>query len=325
MYWTEHAIKISWKFAFATVFIGVVEAFLIEHSCKTHLYLCKTLSLVSGITTVSGLMKKLAAYFLIILPGLAFGQLFPKVPDFRGNLRQVTEKRYGREVPALKKTDGKYRPAAFSGWTLTYKFDKAARLVSRTEVYNNKIESKKLYTYKTEGPRKIIRQTEKSSNSSENGNFQETQEISKSDGQIAEVDYLSFDAKTGSTSLYLVENDAQYAGGKLASFRRVQFDDRGDTTGVEACTLTYDKSGRLSVINRTDVASGFNTVIRLHYNGRSRVDRYSVDLLTELQEAGKKQVQDIYYKYDRHGNWKRMYRGAGKKKQMEAKRKNKYW
>jgi YD repeat-containing protein len=270
-------------------------------------------------------MKKLAAYFLILLPGLAFAQLFPKVPGFTGNLRQITEKRYGREVPGLKKTDGKYHANAFSGWTLTYRFDKNSRLISRTEVNNGKIESKKQFTYKVDGPLKIIRQTETGIASKENGSFLETQQLLNSGGQISEVDYLSYDAKTGATSLYLVENKASYSNGKLMSFRRIQFDDRGDTTSVEACTLSYDEAGRLAAINRSDVNSGLNTMIHLHYNSRGRIDRYSVDLLAELRGIGNNQVQNIFYKYDRHGNWKRMYRGAGRKKQLEAKRKNIYW
>lgn len=270
-------------------------------------------------------MKKLLAYFLLLLPGLAFGQLFPKVPDFRGNLRQVTEKRYGREVAGLKKTDGKYRPKPFSGWVLTYQFDQKSRLLSRTDTYNNGVQSKKIYSYRRDGSLMITRETEKSNASGENGNFQETEELVKSDGLVAEVDYLSFDAKTGETSLFMVEKDAHYSGGKLIDFKRIQFGDQNDTTTVESCKLAYDNSGRLSEITRTDVSSGFNTIIRLYYNQRGLVDRYSVDLLSELQEIGEKQLQDIYYRYDRRGNWKRMYRGSGAQKQLEAKRKNKYW
>lgn len=270
-------------------------------------------------------MKKLLAYLLMLLPGLTFGQLFPKVPEFRGNLRQVNEKRYGREVAGLKKTDGKYRPKAFSGWILTYRFDQKSRLLSRTEAYNNKVQSKKIYTYQTDGSHFRVRETEKSSASGENGNFLETEEFLKPDGQVTEVNYLSFDAKAGKASLFMVENGAQYSGGKLTAFKRVQLSDNNDTTSVESCKLLYDNAGRLSEITRTDVSSGFNTIIRLHYNWRGLVDRYSVDLMAELQETGEKQLQDIYYRYDRRGNWKRMYRGSGSKKQLEAKRKNKYW
>lgn len=270
-------------------------------------------------------MKRFAVYFLFLLPCMAFGQLFPKVPDFRGNVRQVTEKRYGREIPGLRKTDGKYRPGAFSGWTFTYVFDRNSRLITRTEAFNNHIESRKRYTYKIDGSRKIVRQTETSNASNAKGDFQETEITTGSDGQVSEVNYLGFDAKTGKTSLYMLENSARYSDGKLTGFKRIQFGEKEDTASVEACNLIYDNRGRLSGIRRADAESGFSTVIDIHYNLRGCVDRYSVDLLAELQEIGQKQLQDIYYRYDRHGNWKKMYRGTGRSKQLEARRKNKYW
>jgi len=54
------------------------------------------------------------------------------------------------------------------------------------------------------------------------------------------------------------------------------------------------------------------------------VSHYSVDLMSEIQEYGKNQIQDIYYKFDNQGNWNRMYWKSGNKTYLAAKRKITY-
>jgi len=270
-------------------------------------------------------MKKLAIYFMILMPCLAFGQLFPKVPDFKGNIREVVEKKYGKEARSFRFLGITYRSATFSGWKYTFDFDENSKLVKQTEAFKNEIRAEYIYQRKTEGSQQIVREITTDNNSGHEGDYLETENYFDQKGRLEKVNYRSFDAKSGKSSLYLIEKDAKYIGERLSSFSRQLIDENGDTSGTEVCKLFYDSSGRLSRIERADAVSGFKTTIYYHYNNRGWVVQYSVDLLTELQEIGKNQVQHIYYSYDSHGNWTRSYWLKDKKKHLEAKRKNKYW
>jgi hypothetical protein len=65
-------------------------------------------------------------------------------------------------------------------------------------------------------------------------------------------------------------------------------------------------------------------VIKYEMVGSRLVSHYSIDLMAEMKEFGKNQMQDIYYKFDNNGNWTRMYWKSGNKTYLEAKRKISY-
>ncbi len=272
-------------------------------------------------------MKKFAVYFLIFLPGLAFGQLFPKATDFTGNIRQVVEKKYGKEVNYFRLFKGIYRPAAFSGWKYTYHFNEHSELAKRTETFRGEVKAEYVYQRETGENRNVVREIATEKTAGHEGDYLEYENFMNQQGQIKKVNYWSFNAKACTRDLFMVEQNAQYQGNKLVAFTRRLINEPGDTAtaSTEACKLFYNGAGKLIRIERTDLVSGFKTIIYYHYNGKGWVDHYSVDLLTELQGTGpNNQLQDTYYTYDRSGNWTRMYWKAGKKYRLEAKRRTRY-
>lgn len=266
-------------------------------------------------------MKKFVAYIFLLLPCFAFGQLFPNVPDFRGNIKKVVEKRYGKELVPSRKDSGIYKPGVYSGWKYTYLFDKKSKLTKRVNTFQGKIQTE--CDYKTTKTASSILKSEITRDYTSGGKEStvEYENFIDASGYILKVNSWSKNSTESAKELFLLEDNAVYNQKKLISFIRHNIDPNGTTASEEECKLQYNSSGRLIQIDRKDISSGFSTSIHYHFNTRGLVDHYSIDLLTEVQEYGKTQILDVYFKYDRRGNWTRMYRKSAKKSQLEARRK----
>lgn len=266
-------------------------------------------------------MKKFATYLLLFLPVITFGQLFPKVADFRGNIEKVVEKRYGKEGRNLRFVKGVYHPKAFSGWKCTYLFGPNSKLTKRTTTFKGKVKADYSYQRDTIGNRIIEREITVYNANGNEGDYLEYEYFKNAAGQIEKINFWAFNARECTRELYQVEQNAEYKDDKLISFTRHQIDQNGDTASGEKFCLYYDNSGKLMRVERKDMDSGFKTAFQYFYNENGFLSRYSIDFLVELQEYGKKnQIQDIYYNYDKYGNWNQTYRKSGKKNLVEAKR-----
>lgn len=269
-------------------------------------------------------MKLITIYFLILFPCFAFAQLFPKIDGFRGNIERVVEKRYGKEGrnPDIRKT--KLNSGAYSGWKYTYWFDENSQLTKRTNTFKGEIKAEYHYQRDTTSHRWIEREMITATGNEQSGDYLEHENFRNSAGQVVKVNYWAFSAKERNRSLFLIEQDAKYQGNQLSSFTRTLLDDNGNVSGDEKCNLYYDEAGNLTRIERIDQESGFRTVINNQMESSGLVSHYSVDLMSEMKEYGKNQIQDIYYQYDNQGNWIRMYWKSGNKTYLEAKRKITY-
>jgi YD repeat-containing protein len=245
------------------------------------------------------------------------------LPDFEGNVIKVIEKRYGKEFNPWRKDSGSYKPGVFSGWKYTYLFDKSHKLSKRIVSFNGKIQNTCTYLNKTERDRKINLEKTTDYFSGQKESTIEYENFIDQDGKIRKVNFREQISPESSKDLFMFETNAEYNKNKLNSFIRYTVSE-GDTASGEKCLLTYDSSGRLKRIDRKDISSGFTTTIQYHYNGKGQVSHYSIDLLTEIQEYGRTQIQNLYFKYDNRGNWTRMYRRTGKKNNLEAKRTIRY-
>lgn len=269
-------------------------------------------------------MKKTLLYLLILLPALAFGQLFPKVGDFKGKVRKVTERRYGKELNAYKKDSGVFRPKAFSGWEYIYEFDAHAQLIKRTNQVNGVVDASYRYERETNGNRKIEREIFLDNHNQREGDYIEYENFLNEEGKVEKVNFWYFTTRGNKKELFLVEKDAQYEQGRLVSYTRHSVMDDGEMDTGELCSLIYDSSGRLVRMERKDIVSGFKTILYYTYNRRGFVNYFTIDYLVGLRKDQNTQKQTIRYKYDRRGNWTRRYWVVDKKHRLEDKRKVKY-
>jgi hypothetical protein len=261
---------------------------------------------------------------LLLLPVFAFGQLFPKVGDFKGNIRKVTERRYGKELNAYKKDSGVFKPKAFSGWEYIYEFDAEGNLIKRTNKVNGVVDAAYSYEREVTPFRRVEREITMDDRKNQKGDYTEYENFLNAQGQIEKVNNWFYDARKNSRELFLVEQNAQYDQDRLTSYTRHLVTENGELDSGEKCSLFYNEQGRLIRLERQDVVSGFKTILYYNYNKRGRVTHFSINYLVGLRNDQNTQQQHIYYKYDRRGNWTRCFWLADKKRRLEDKRKIKY-
>ena len=181
-----------------------------------------------------------------------------------------------------------------------------------------------MYQNNTKGNRVTEREIVADNLNGHEGDYTEVENLLDTQGRIEKVNFMAFNAKESKLEVYQTEQNAEYKDDKLIAFTRNQINGNGEADSGENCNLYYDASGKLIRTERKDQISGFKTIIEYFYNAKGLLSHYSVDFLIELQEKGKIQIQDIYYKYDKHGNWIRKYWESGNKKRLETKRKISY-
>lgn len=261
---------------------------------------------------------------LLLLPVLAFGQLFPKVGDFKGNIRKVTERRYGKELNTYKKDSGVFKPKVFSGWEYIYDFDNQGNLIKRTNKVNGTLDAAYRYEREETANRRIEREIILDDRKNRKGDYTEYENFLNTSGQVEKVNYWSYNARENKRELFLVEQNAQYENNQLISYTRHTVTEKGELDSGEKCSLFYNARGRLMRIEREDIISGFKTILYYNYNRRGAVTHFSIDYLVGLRNDQNNQKQDVYYKYDRRGNWTHRYWVADKKRRLEDRRKIKY-
>ena len=269
-------------------------------------------------------MKSVVIFILFLLPFVTFGQLFPKLPEFRGNIKKVTEKRYGKELSSTKNDSAIFKPGKYSGWKYTYFFDENSKLISRTNSFQNKVLTTYVYQKNIMEDRIIEREIIEKDNRGHAGDYVEYENLLDAVGRITKVNFWAIDQQKNTRELFMVEMNAEYKQGKLISFTRHNVSEKGDIDSGEKCELFYDSADRLVRIERKDIESDMKTELSYTLNTNGFLNHYSIDFLVGLPVYGKNPKQDIYYKCDKHGNWIKKYWLADKKQLIEAKRIIKY-
>lgn len=271
-------------------------------------------------------MKLFATYLFVLMPWLVFGQLFPKVPDFKGNTKKIIERRYGKEVYSSKNDSGVFKPGAYSEWEYTYLFNEKSQLLKRTNTFQGKVMADFQYEHETIGNRMIMREITKDDLHGQQGDYIEYENFADQEGRIEKVNCWSFDAQTNLRKLFLVETNAKYNNNKLVSFIRENINENGEPDKGERIELIYDNAGRLIRIERSDNATNLKTILYYNYDKKGSVEWFAIDYMVGLRNNQNTRKQNIYFKYDNHGNWtKRYYLINKKKKGLESKRKIEYW
>jgi hypothetical protein len=271
-------------------------------------------------------MKKLAAILIILFPCFAFGQLFPKIPDFKGNIKELTERRYGRQFNFFGLLKEFYLPGIHSGWAYTYQFDKKSTLIRKTDTFHGKIESEYVYQYDTLENRRIEREIKSEQNKLNPVDYVEYENFLDQEGRVERVIATAFNSIKNTREIFLIDQNAEYKSGRLTAFIRQNIDTDGSTSSTEKCSLYYDSSGQLIRIERKDIETGLTSILHYSYNSKGFIDHYSIDFLVGLEQYGtKSQNPEIYYDCDKNGNWIKMYWKFGDKPLLKAKRSIEYW
>jgi len=271
-------------------------------------------------------MKKLVAIFILLIPIYTFGQIYPNVLDFKGDIKQLTEKKYGREFKLFGLFKKSYYPSLPSGWKCTYQFDENRRLNKRTTVFKGKIVSESWYQYKEIDNQRIEREIVGGNSIEGQENYLEYEYFLEGDGRVEQVNSWTFDAKACTRNLVQVEKEVEYQQGRLVSFVRQNLNDTGEAGSSEKCSVFYNSAGQIIRIESQDTSTGLSNSFNYFYNDKGFLDHYSIEYLVGLSEYGKKdESQAIYLKTDHQGNWTEMYLNSGTKKLLLAKRTIRYW
>jgi hypothetical protein len=268
-------------------------------------------------------MKRIVFVVLLLAPWITWGQLFPKIPDFRENIERIVEKRYGKEVISSKTDSGVFKPKAFSGWKYTYLFDENSQLIRQTNTFQGKIATEYEYLTQVSGNRKTVRETVTNLEGDQGSSILEYENFTDQKGLIQKVNQWSVSGDK--RELLIIENDALYSNGRLEGFTRNYISTQGDTTSGERFSLFYNAQNQLIRIERKDPVLNLKTFLYYEYDNQGLMHHFSIDYLVGLRKYDANQKQEVFYKYDRQGNWtKRYYRISEKKKGLEAKRSIKY-
>lgn len=224
---------------------------------------------------------------------------------------------------ALKRDSGVFKPKTFSGWETIYQFENS-KLVNRTSQLNGTVNADYQYQREQVGDIRTEREIIQDNAKGQKGDYIEYENFINAEGQVEKVNFWSFTAKENVRELFLVEMNAGYDKGKLMVYMRHSVKEDGEMDTGEKCSLFYDASDHLIRMERQDIASNFKTILYYYYNKRGFVNRFSIDYLVGLRNDQNTKKQDIYYKYDRQGNWTRRYWISDKKRRLEDKRKIKY-
>lgn len=235
----------------------------------------------------------------------------------------MTERRYGKEMNALQRDSGVFKPKAFSGWEYVYQFEDA-KLVKRTNTINGEIDADFLYQREKIGNRRIVREVILDDVNGQKGDYIEYENFINVKGQVEKVNFWSFNDKENSRELFRIEMNAKYDNGMLLGYTRHAIKENGDMDSGETCSLIYDSTDRLIRLERKDIATGLKTILYYQYNRRGFVDLFSIDYLVGLRNDQNTQKQVIRYKYDHRGNWVRRYWMSDDEKRLEDKRRIKY-
>lgn len=270
-------------------------------------------------------MKRFCTYIFVLFPLISFGQLFPKIADFRGDLKMVVEKMYGKDDKNSENKEFTLQHKSFSGEKNIYLFDAESNLISKTKIVDGKVDRIVLFQNEKENGRNIVKEYIAESATGDMGDYLEYVNFHDLSNRIARSEWWMYNSKEKSRILYLVEYDPVYSNGLLMSFVRFGLNELQDTINREKISLRYDVSGNLEKIARKDLSSGLTSEIYLQYDKKGFLNQYSFDFLVEIQQYNKAQPQDVYYKTDRYGNWTRKYLIFNQKYTLQTKRRIRYF
>ena len=294
--------------------------------------------------------KYIISFLIILIPKIFFGQLFPSISNFNGEIEKVVEKRFGKEVYLLNRRIGIYLPRCYSGWKYVYYLDTNGKLERRINSFKGKLRADYIYKYDSTKDAIHEREIDNDTVNNHKGNYIEDEYIFDSGGKIEKVNIWSFDSTVGSKKIFIVEKDIQYDSlNNIISYYRHGYDVNGKETIGELYIILYDSLSRVIAVEekaidqKTIVVESENLTWTFKnvpitepellkkwtykYNSIGQLVSYSIKHFGEIYKANSDDGKDfqVFFKYDNKNNWIKMYEQMGNsKKRLEAKRRIKY-
>lgn len=285
-----------------------------------------------------------------MIPAISFGQLFPSISDFNGEIKKVVERGYGKEVYLFNRSKRIYLPKCYSGWKSVYHLDTKGRPKRKINTFKGKMRADYIFEYDTIENRILERKIVNDNVNNHRGNYIENEYILDSKGKIEKVNIWSFQSSDSLKELIVVEKDIKYDSLKnITSYYRGGYDINGKETKGELYVIHYDSLSR--VITVEEKAIGKKTMLVesddntktfenvpisepellkkwiYEYNSKGQVISYTIKYYGEVYKANAGGGEDykLFFKYDNKNNWIKMYKQLGNSpKRLDAKRRIKY-
>jgi hypothetical protein len=255
------------------------------------------------------------------LPCFVNGQFIPDLPEIKGRVKEIVEKKYGKYEDKRNLLEAIFNPNHYSGSKYTYLFDQNSNLLKQTTSFQGKVVAVTIYEQEIKGNTTIVREKPVNNENDSKKDYVEYENFRDTEGRIVKVNYWAYNEQKKSLEIFQVDQDAEYDGNRLDNFTRYLTNENGDLTLNEKCSFEYNSAGQLVQIERKDLTTGFRTILEYKYDSDGLIKNSNIDFLVEIQEYKKTQIQDISYRYDQRGNWIRKYLKSGDKNILESKRK----
>lgn len=294
--------------------------------------------------------RYIISLLIILIPTISFGQLFPSISNFNGEIEKVVEIRYGKKMYLFNRWTGIYLPRCSSGWKYVYHLDNNGRLERRINLFKGELRADNIYNY--DSTEKVIHEREivNDTVNDHKGDYIEDEYILDSEGKINKVNIWSFQSSDCSKKIIVVEKDIQYDSlNNITSYYRHGYDINGKEIIGQLYVMHYDSLSRViaveeKAINQNTIivksdnhTQSFKTVPISEpellkkwiykYNSKGQLVSYTIKYFGEVYKSSPDGVEDykLSFKYDNKNNWIKMYKQWGNsKKRLEAKRRIRY-
>jgi hypothetical protein len=284
--------------------------------------------------------------FLLSLPSQSDGQLFPKPNNFKGDIREIKEIYYGKELHLFKDRWKLNLRHARSGKLILYHFNDDGMFVHRYDKILNSDQDKWSIDYIGDC---TIREDGRMRNSRtiKNGGDYIEEECSVDEyGRINRVNCWYYDASKESRKLLIVEKDVtRDSTGRLLSYKRYTYGFNKDESPGDYYRIHYDILGRVTQVVeqkkaqwkfpqyasedtglhfiRNDSLENASTTAQWNYtyNAKNLVSQFEKIEHPNDPSYNSKSIRKLY-SYDKRGNVNKEYIQHGEsKKALVYKRK----
>jgi hypothetical protein len=279
--------------------------------------------------------------FLLSLPNHSDGQLFPKPNNFKGDIREIKEIYYGKDLHLLKDRWKIHLRHAPSGKRILYQFNDQGLLVHRQDKLLNMEQGNWSFEYmsdcniRSDGKKRTTRTIKN------DGDFIEEECSVDDDGRINQIKCWYYDAGKDSKMLLIVEKDVMRdSNGNLLSYRRYTHGFNKDDSPGDYYRIYYDSLGRVIQVEEQKKArwafphyasetnglhfirndSLENATVAAHwnytYNDKNQVCQF--EKIEYPNDPSSKNSTSIrkFYSYDKRGNVNKEYLQIGSNKKV---------